>query len=242
VKAMKFYDLHIQSKLSGGESTIEQIVEQAKKLGYAGIAICDNYQSLEKLEELKNEISRIQTDLEIYLGMKIQAKSVNEMKEILSKIREKVLIVTVSGGDFLINKAACEDSRVDILFHPESGRFDNGLDESCLESARQNNIAIEINFREILNSFRKPRSYTINHISQNIELCNHFKVPMTICSGAQSIWDMRTPRDLISIANAMGMDIGSAFLSMSSIPLQIIGENKKILEGKKITEGVEVVE
>jgi len=239
---MKFYDLNIQSRLSGGENTIEQIVDFAKKLGYAGIAICDNYQGIEKMEELKNDISKIKTDLEVYLGVKIQAKNVNELKEILSKVREKVLIVAVSGGDFSINRAACEDPRVDILLHPESGRFDNGLDESCLELARQNNVAIEINFKEILNSFRKPRSYTLNHISQNIELCNHFKVPMIICSGAQSIWDMRSPRDLISIANVIGMDIGTAFLSMSSIPLEITNENKKTLEGKKITEGVELVD
>ena len=210
-------------------------------MGYAGIAICDNYQGLEKLNELKNEIDKIK-DFEVYLGVKIQAKNVNELKEILSKVREKVMIVAVSGGDYLINRAACEDPRVDILSHPENGRFDNGLDEPCLKLATDNNVAIEINFREILNSFRRPRSYTLNHISQNIMLCNNFKNPMIINSGAESIWDMRTPRDLISIANVLGMDIGKAFLSMSSVPLEIINENKRTLEGKKITEGVEVVE
>lgn len=239
---MKFYDLHTQSNLSGGESSVEQIIEFAEKLGYSGIAICDNFQGLEKLNELKNEIENIKTDLEVYLGVKIQAKNVNELKETLSKVREKVMIVAVSGGDYTINRTACEDSRVDILFHPEAGRFDNGLDEPCLHSATQNNVAIEINFREILNSFRKPRSYTLNHIEQNIALCNRFKTPMVICSGADSIWNMRTPRDLISIANVLGMDIGKAFLSMSSVPLEIINENKKTLEGTKITEGVEVVE
>jgi RNase P/RNase MRP subunit p30 len=53
---------------------------------------------------------------------------------------------------------------------------------------------------------------------------------------------MRAPRDLISIANVLEMDIGKAFLSMSSVPLEIINENKKTLEGKKITDGVEIVE
>lgn len=234
--------MNIQSNLSGGENTIEQIVDSANRLGYAGIAICDNYQGIEKLNELKNEINKIKTDLEIYTGVNIQAKNVNELKEILSKVREKVMIVVVSGGDYTINRSACEDPRVDILSHPEDGRFDNGLDEPCLEIATQNNVSIEINFREILQSFRRPRSYILNHIEKNIELCNHFKTPMIICSGAQSIWDMRSPRDLISIANVLKMDIGKAFLSVSSVPLQIIEENKKILEGKKITEGVEVVE
>ena len=239
---MKFYDLHIQSNLSGGESTVEQIIDFAKRLGYAGIAICDNYQGLEKLNELKNEIDKYKTYLEVYLGVKIQAKNVTELKEVISKVREKVMIVAVSGGDYTINRAACEDPRVDILSHPELGRYDNGLDEPCLQLATQNNVAIEINFREILNSFRKPRSYILDHIAQNIRLCNHFRTPMVICSGAQTVWDIRAPRDLISIANVLEMDIGKAFLSMSSVPLEIINENKKTLEGKKITNGVEIVE
>ena len=233
--------MHVQSNLSGGENTIEQIVEFAKKLGYSGIAICDYYQGLEKLNELKNKISEIQTDLEIYPGVNIQAKDVSELKEIISKVREKVMLVIVSGGDYLINRAACEDPRVDILAHPELGRPDSGLDEPCLELATQNNVAIQINFREILYTFRKPRSYVFNHIEKNIRLCDHFRTPMIICSGAQSVWDMRSPRELISIANVLGLDIGKSFLAITSIPQQIIEENKKTLEGTKITDGVEEV-
>jgi len=236
---MKFYDLNIQSNLSVGENTVKQIIEFAKRLGYSGIAICDDYQNLEKL---KNEINKVETDIEVYLGVKIQAEDVKELKDIISKVREKAMIVIVSGGDYSINRAACEDSRVDILSHPEAGRIDSGLDQPCLNLATQKNVAIEINFREVLHSFRRPRSYILSHIAQNIRLCNHLRTPMIICSGAQSIWEMRNPRDLISIANSLGMDIGKAFLSMSSVPIDIIRENKKTLEGKKITEGVEIVE
>lgn len=239
---MKFYDLHVQSRMSGGENTVEQLVDFAKRLGYSGIAICDNYQGPEKLDELKNEIAKLNTDLEVYLGVKIQAKTVSEMKEILSRVRDKVMIVAVSGGDYLINRAACEDSRVDILSHPEFGRFDSGLDEPCLELAAQNNVAIEINFRNVLNSFRRVRSYLLQSLEQNIRLCENFKTPMITCSGAQSTWDMRAPRDMISLANVLGMDISKAFSSMSSNALQIVEENKKTLEGKRITDGVEVVE
>lgn len=242
MKAMKFYDLHVQSNLSGGENTIEQIAEFAKKLGYSGIAICDNFQGLEKLKELENEIKKLKTDIEIYLGVNIQSQDVRALKEMISKVREKVMIVIVSGGDYSINRAACEDPRVDILSHPEAGRIDSGLDQPCLELATQNNVAIQINFKEIVYSFRRPRSYILNHIAKNIRMCNHFRTPMIICSGAQSIWDMRSPRELISIANVLGMDISKAFLSISSVPIEIIENNKKTLEGKKITEGVEIVE
>ena len=237
----KFYDLLVQSNLSGGENTIEQLVEFAKKLGYSGIAICDNYQGLDKLNELKNKVSEIK-DLEIYCGVNIIAKDVNEMKEIVNKVREKVDIVVVSGGDYSINRSACDDSRIDILMHPELERPDSGLDEPSLEAATQNNVAIGISFREILYNFRKPRAYILNHISRNLMLCNHFRTPIVICSCAQSIWGMRNPREFVSTLSALGLDIGKAFASVTSIPQAIVEGNKKTLEGEKITEGVEVVE
>jgi len=241
VVCTKFYDLLVQSNLSGGENTIEQLVEFAKKLGYSGIAICDNYQGLDKLNELKNKVSEIK-DLEIYCGVNIIAKDVNEMKEIVNKVREKVDIVVVSGGDYSINRSACDDSRIDILMHPELERPDSGLDEPSLEAATQNNVAIGISFREILYNFRKPRAYILNHISRNLMLCNHFRTPIVICSCAQSIWGMRNPREFVSTLSALGLDIGKAFASVTSIPQAIVEGNKKTLEGEKITEGVEVVE
>jgi ribonuclease P/MRP protein subunit RPP1 len=239
---MKFYDLHLQSNLSGGENSIEEIVRFAEKLGYSGIAICDSYQDKEKIDELKKAIKEVETEIEVYPGVNIKAKNVNELKEIINKVREKVLVVVVSGGNYNINRAACEDSRVDILAHPELGRIDSGLDQVCLEAATQNNVAIQINFKEILYSFRKPRSYILNHITKNIRLTDHFRTPVIICSDAQSTWDMRAPRELVSIANVLGLDLGKAFLGVTSIPQQIVEDNKKILEGTKITEGVEIVE
>lgn len=238
----KFYDLLVQSNLSGGENTVEQLVEFAKKLGYSGIAVCDNYQGLEKLNELKNKIPEINSEIEVYSGVNIIAKNVSEMKELVNKVREKVHVVVVSGGDYSINRAACDDPRIDILMHPELGRPDSGLDEPSLETATRNNVAIGVSFREILFNFRKPRAYILNHISKNLMLCNHFRTPVVICSCAQNIWGMRNPREFVSALNVLGLDIGKAFASATLIPQTIIEENKKTLEGTKITEGVEEVE
>jgi len=227
--------------LSGGENSIEQLVDFAKKLGYSGIVICDNYQNLEKLNELKNNISQVK-DFEVYCGVNIVAKNVNEMREIVNKVREKVHVVIVSGGDYSINRAACDDSRVDILMHPELERIDSGLDEPSLGAATQNNVAIGISFREILFNFRKPRAYILNHIARNLMLCDHFKTPIIICSCAQSMWGMRSPREFVSLLNILGLDIGKAFSSITTVPQAIVEGNKKTLEGTKIMEGVEEVE
>ena len=238
VKAMKFYDLFVQSSLSGGESTVEQLVDFAKKLGYAGIAFCDNFQGVEKLSELKSRVSEVKSDVEVYTGVNIIAQNVNEMKEIISKVRDKVHVVVVSGGDYSINRAACDDSRIDVLMHPELGRSDSGLDEPCLQAATQNNVAIGVSFREILYNFRKSRSY----ISRNLMLCNNFRTSMVICSCAQNVWSMRNPREFVSMLNVLGLDIGKAFASVTSVPQSIFERNSKVLEGNMISDGVEVTE
>ena len=230
---MKFYDLHIEL----ADSRIHQIVEFAEKLGYSGIAICSNQ---DKFRMLKEEISKVQSKVEIYAGVIIEARDASELNELVNKFRENATIVIVSGGDYNINRAACENSKVDILAHPEINRNDSGLDEVCLNAAAQNNVAIEVNFAEILHGFRGTRANILNKIATNIMLCDKLRVPLIVCSGAKSVWDMRDPRELVSILNALDLDLGKAFNAVTSLPMSIVETNKKKLEGKMPTEGVEV--
>ena len=64
---------------------------------------------------------------------------------------------------------------------------------------------------------------------------------MIICSGAVSKWDMRDPRQLIATGNVLGLELNEAFDALSTTPLQLIQKNKKILEGQRIAEGVEIL-
>lgn len=73
-------------------------------------------------------------------------------------------------------------------------------------------------------------------------LCKEVGAHVILGSGARSKWDMRDPRELIALGTVIGMELNKAFDSMSTIPEQMIEKNKARLEGKIITEGVEVVE
>ena len=238
---MKFYDLIVQSNHSGGESSIKEIVEFAAKLGFSGIVICDNFESMEKLKAIKQEIASAKGGIEIYQGVKVKANTPEEMREIVNRVRDHVDIVAVHGGDYNMNRAACENSKVDILAHPELERYDSGLDDVCLKLAAENSVAIGIDFKNILYSYRGIRGRILGSVGRNIELCMEMKNKIVITSGAASIWDMRAPRELVAILTVLGMDLSQAFLSASGMPQAILEENKKILEGKILTKGVEVV-
>lgn len=229
---MKFYDLHVQPV----ESSIEEIIKTAEQLGYSGVCITAIPENFEKLEKAKS----IQSKIELYTGIIISANETDILKKLIDQYREKVDIIIVSGGDYKINRAACENPKVDILAHPERERNDSGLDEACLTAAKKNNVAIEINFKEILNNYRRMRASIMQLNYQNIKLCAEMKAPIILASGALSIWDMRAPRELISVAGILGIELAESFNLMTAVPQTILEKNKKKLDNKIITEGVEI--
>jgi len=230
---MKFYDL----KISKGDDKLEDIVSFAEKLGYSGICLVD---TVDKIEGIKNEAKNIKTKINIIYGAIIISESVPEMRKLINKVRESVEVVIVHGGKYEINRAACENSKVDILLHPEKGRRDNGLDETCLKLAKEKNVAIGIDFRDILVSYKRSRSSLMEKIMINIHLCKNLDVPVCIVSGAQGKWDMRDPRELVSIMHVLGTEITDSFSCVSKIPEKIIETNKKKLLGEIVSEGVEI--
>ncbi|MFZ3076866.1 MAG: RNase P subunit p30 family protein [Candidatus Aenigmatarchaeota archaeon] len=240
----KYYDLHVHTNQSSGANSVEEMAKTAEKFGWDGIAVCDHFQDMVKFKQQQSAIKTAQKNsgIEIFSGTEIQPKNQNELGRLVSKIREHVQILVAHGGDYNVNRAACQNPKVDILAHPELGRTDCGLDEFCLAQARENNVAIQINFREILEGYRKPRVFILSHIAENIRLAQELKAPVVACSAAQSIWDVRDPRALASIANVLGMELGDAINTVSEIPEKIVETNKAKLSGKAPVKGVEIVE
>lgn len=236
---MKFYDLHV----SAGSASAEEFAKMAERLGWDGFALADRFESVEKFKQFKSSIMSAQKNFktEIFPAVEIQVADPIDLKRALEKVRELALVVIVLGGNYKVNRAACEDARVDILAHPAFGRLDSGLDEACLQKAFENNVAVELNFREILNSFRRQRSQVLQNSQINLKLCEALKVKTILCSGASNIWEMRDPRQIISVAENLGLELGKSFAAASEVPEKIIEKNKAISSGARIADGVELV-
>jgi len=230
---MTTYDLHVHTSLSIGENSVEEMAEFAKKLGFAGIGITQYYPG--KTEELPKI-----DDIDIISVGIIKTDDPNELAELAKKIRSKVEIVMVHGGNYDINRAACENPMIDILAHPELGRKDSGLDHICVKAASDNNVAIEINFREILESYKKNKVYVMSAMNKNIKLCKKYGAKMVSASSAMNKWGMRSGREIAAVANVLGLDLGEAIDTTSTIPEEMIKTNREKLTGNK-SEGVSIV-
>lgn len=215
------YDLHIHSKMSIGENSVEEIAEFARRLGMKGIGIVRYYPDFQALPKMR--------EIDIVNCIMLKASSPGELNKMASSARTKAEVLMVHGGNYEVNRAACENNLIDIVCHPELGRKDSGLDHICMKAAAANNVAIELNFREILESFRKNRAHILSMMARNILLAKKFGARMICTSGAVSIWNMRTPRDMSSIANILGMDLGEAIKASAATPHDIIEINRKKL-------------
>jgi ribonuclease P/MRP protein subunit RPP1 len=159
----------------------------------------------------------------------------------LVNIRRKFDVLLVRGGDLKLNRMACETPEVDILTHPEYERFDSGLNHVLVKFAARNNVAIEINFREILITSKNTRSRVLSNIENNIKLARKFHAPLILCSGAISHFELRSPECLISMANQIGLDLDKAKNSITKVPENILKQIRERKSERWISPGIKVV-
>lgn len=231
--------MHVHSTFSEGESTGEQFAMQAAALGYTAICLSEFYEGRASLEKLKAEIAKAEKKSGIDILLGLEAGNTKELKRLVG-MRQMFDVLLVHGGDLRLNRAAVETKEVDVLTHPERGRYDSGLNHVMAKLAKQNNVAIEINFNEILNSTKKTRSRVMANMRDNIELAKKYKMSIIVCSGAKSHWDMRDPLSLASMAVQLGMPLKKAKEAVSKTPEAIVKEIKNRKSGKWVMPGVKI--
>ncbi len=237
---MRYFDLHLHSGFSGGQSSIDQLASVAKELGYTGICFSEYFQNGQRVKELKEDIAKVgkKTGIEIYLGF--EARNAKELHNLVMK-RRMFDILLVHGGELEMNRLACETPEVDILTHPENKRNDSGLNHVLVKMAAENNVAIEINFREILHASNRTRSLVVKSLARNIVLAKKFHAPLILSSGAISHFELRDPLAMISMANQLGLELKDAKECMSKVPENILKQSKERKSDKWIMPGVKVV-
>lgn len=237
---MAFYDLHVHSAFSEGTSSIEQFASTAKTLGYAGICFAEYYKGEDQIKKLEPEIQRIRSKVGIEVFLGFEARNSKELA-ILAGKRKKFDVLLVHGGDVSLNREAVETSEVDILTHPEANRYDSGLNHVMMKLASKNDVAIEINFREVLLSNMKSRSKILQSVRTNITLARKYHVPIIVCSGAVSHWELRDPLSMASLGSQIGLESSSATDSISKIPEKIVREGEKRRGQDWIAPGIKII-
>ncbi|MCS7135030.1 MAG: PHP domain-containing protein [Candidatus Aenigmarchaeota archaeon] len=232
-----YFDMHVHSAFSGGESTLKELATRAKMLGYYGICFSEYFESKSQIRELQEEIREVENEVKIKIFLGFEAKSASELRKLV-RLRREYDVLLVRGHDLRLNRLAVQTPEVDILTHPELNRKDSGINHVLAREAAKNNVAIEINFRNILINFKTTRASIIKNMMKNVTLCKKYKAPIIICSGAISHWQLRDPKVLISMGTLLGLELKEAKQSLSEVPKKIIYQATERKSPKWIIPGV----
>ena len=230
----EFFDFNLHAYPESSTSDA-QFCEVAKRYGYTGIAITNHSDHRGDRQNKINSKTSSLSDFMVFYGVEI-ISDVSNLKDLIKKYRKKVSVLCVHGGDERINRIACEDSRVDVLCHPEC-HDKCGLNHILARSAAKNNVAIEFNIGSIIQRRSGSRSRLLSFMSKNLMLVRKYNVPAIITSNAHSIYELRAPREMMALASLFGMTKEEAHSGLSESPKNIIEQNKKNL----IMDGVEVI-
>ncbi|MCL2157358.1 MAG: ribonuclease P subunit P30 [Methanobrevibacter sp.] len=200
------------------EANVQELANTDELANIQELANTDELANIQKVANLKNK-----TDFEF--AVEINEKNPNDIRKISRKFRNKTKFISVFGGDSKINRVACENIQIDLLSRPYFKRRDCGINHILAKQAYENNVAIELCFKDILSSYLSYRSKILSHFREIIKLHRKFKFPLLITSGSSSIFDIRSPRDISATFTSLGLKEDEIKSCLNSYPESIISFN-----------------
>ena len=197
---MNYFESCIHSLPEGSDSP-SRLAMAARRLGYGGIIIC-NHTGYERF--LQPNAVREVKGIKVAFGTEVVANNPRSMRSHVAAARARFPFVAVHGGTEEMNKAACEDPEVDVLFHPEESR--KVLSIAAARAAQMNQVAIGFDLRPLIRLRGSSRSRWLEVVQRNLILARKFELSMTITTGSRSRLDLRAPRELQALAEIAGFE------------------------------------
>jgi ribonuclease P/MRP protein subunit RPP1 len=219
---MRFYDMLVRARPDRG------MLERAGEMGWSGFCSVIDSDKTGK-ERFRSK------DIDISRGILLEPKRDSDVARLARKHRKDFEVICIQGGSPEMNRAIVETPEVDILTgHSPEG---SGINHVIARLARENDVMICFEFRDLLSSYKKSRSWIFSAMSQAAKEVNRHRAPACITSGAQSLWEMRSPSDLLSFSRLLGISDRKAKDGMSGLSIE---RNRKKLSGEIVGRGVEL--
>jgi ribonuclease P/MRP protein subunit RPP1 len=230
----KFYDFCVHA-VPDGDNSVEELASLARHFGYSGFALTNHS---DKLSQKRPALPSLE-GFEIFRGIELVEENPSKLHGLVGKFRKNADVLIVHGGSEKVNRAAVENSSVDILNHPSFDRS-SGINQVLAKSAADNEVAIGLNLRAFLHSRGSRRIHLLTDLRANLDLARKYDVPLVLSSDAMSCYDLRSPRELLALAELFGLEENEAFDALSTVPERILARNRP--SPGNVREGVEVVE
>lgn len=191
----------------------------------------------DEMKELAEELGWTATNCE-FNTVFLEASDWGELKQKIKENRQEADILVFKGGSAELNRKAAEDTRIDILLHPEKGRKDSGIDHVIAEEAAKNKVTIGFDLQQLTKN-EKQQTHTLTAWRKNLKLCEKYDTPYIITTGATEKFDLRAPRELAAVIRSLEFKGNRA---VSEYPKEILERAEKVNEEGFIRPGVEVTD
>ena len=231
------FDLNVNG--SSYETNLE-LAMQASNYGWHHLSFSyspDEFgDALSFKKDLKDKLNDF---IDIDYTLSIKSNNPSEIRKIVRKYRNNSSCISVLGGNLKVNRNCLENIQVDVLSKPYFKRYDSGLNHILAREAKDNNVAIELVFNDILKSYLAPRSKILANFRDIYKLHRKYEFPLILSSGAQSIFDIRTVMDFKAVFMQTGLtdlEVENSFKTAENI-LEFNKDRKNmILSGVKVVE------
>ena len=213
-----FFDLNIQG--SSLENNVK-LATQASEYGWEHINFSYNQNNFQNALNLKEDLEENLVDIiDFDYTLEIKSTNIDEIRKNVNKFRNKALCISVIGGDLKVNRAVLENIKIDALSRPYLKRYDSGINHILAKEAAYNNVAIELCFKDILKTYLAPRAKVISNFRDIYTLYRKFDFPLILSSRAESIFDIKTTHDFVSVFKQTGLtdeEIDKSFKTAENI-------------------------
>jgi RNase P/RNase MRP subunit p30 len=229
--ARKFVDYITPKKISD----LRAMIEINLFFKYSQVWI-GSYQLLDT-----SEISKLIEDypIEIIKRLDIDGKeqTKNQIIPILRKQRRNTPLIAIKCYDPELTGWAAQDNRVDIISFPinQIGKL---LTNSVAKLMLKFDKHLEISLANLYWSPEKLQIQAVRQIKQAMIMAKKKKVPTIINSGSMGIHQIRSPWELISLAQTLISSKESQIDSLSKIPYKLVSKNKVKINSDYIAPGV----
>lgn len=231
------FDLNIKGSIYDNNL---MLAKQASIYGWKHINFSyapDEYDdALSFKKDLKDDLKDI---IDIDYTLFIKSNNPSEVRKTVRKYRNKSSCISVLGGNLKVNRTCLENIQVDVLSKPYLKRYDAGLNHILAREARENNVAIELVFSDILKSYLSHRSKILSNFRDIYKLHRKYEFPLILSSGAESVFDLRTVKDFQAVFTQTGLsnlEVVNSFKTAVNILKFNKDRKNMILSGVKVVE------
>ncbi len=224
--------------------SVEKIVLSAERLGINVLGVFKEYEGPKKVKGFGEKVTELNNSekVEVVSGLVVNSSTKKELREDISVARENSDVLAVKGGLPEINRAASEDSRVDMLLNPGKGLRECGLDTVISKKMFENRVSLGIVWKDLVNLNPKRRAQNLSKIRKQVYFSKKYGFDVILCSGAETPIEMRKPRDMLGLAKAVGVNLDKSKKWISKNPLKPVERAKKTFSKNFVSPGVEVSE